>query len=175
MNAMKAFLSGLLLVASVGFSANLLADTGPNPYFTTEPSPPPVDQEFAAVLHIRANPGATGFWGEAHPQSRIDGNTITFLFDEGCGWICQFSDLQAREFPFTMPALSEGTYVVRFASDFSMTAQVYGEFVINVGNGLASPAPLPIGGQWDLMLAALLVLLAAARLLGTRSNRKAVD
>lgn len=176
MKSVKYFSSCAALFLILSTSA--IAGTGPNSSLTTDPSPPPADQEFAAVFHTVANVAAAGFWGETHPPSQIDGNTITFQFDEGCGWTCQSAELQNRQFPFTMPALPAGDYVVRFAATFSSPTVVYGEFNINVGNGGNGgvvSTPLPIGGYWTVIFAVLIALMAGARLLATQRNRNSAN
>jgi hypothetical protein len=149
-----------------------VAFAGSNAALTTNPSPPPADQDFEAVFHVTTNVGASGFWGEAFPMTEMDGNAITIHFDEGCGFICQTNDQAPGHFPFMMRALPAGAYVVRFVSPEN---GLLGAFNINVGiggGGGAAPASLPVGGYWNLLFAVLIALVAGTRLIVRQVKRE---
>lgn len=169
------FLLRVVLLAFLGACGCAIAGSDPNPpLLTITPDSPPANQEFAAVFHFYGNPNVAGFWGETHPQYRIDGNMIIISFDPGCGFLCPPGDPEYTAHPFTMPALSAGPHIVRFAVGLDPTAPVLGEFNINVGTGVAGPTQLPVGGHWTLLLAVLVILLATAQSRHTRKNMKAV-
>ena len=172
MNRIKTVLLCVVTLACVGVCGPVFAGSVPNPTLTTTPNPPPADQEFAATFYFSANPAASGFWGEAHPPSQINGNVITIAFDEGCGFLCPPGEPEYRAFPFTMPALPAGNYVVRFAAGLDSTSNVLAEFDINVGNGVVGPVALHVGGTGSLLLAALMILLATAFLRPAHQNPK---
>lgn len=146
------------LLSCLGIAASAMAQGTPAPWLST-PRPAPADQEFAATLHLRINPAVQGFWGEQHPPSAINGNTITFLFDTGCGWLCPPEEPISAAYPFTMPALPAGTYVVRFANDLAVPSEVIAEFTLNVGLGGITSTALPIGGGVSVLLGLCILLL----------------
>jgi len=151
-------LAAAALLSCLGIAASAVAQGTPAPWLST-PRPAPADQEFGATLHLRINPAVQGFWGEQHPPSAINGNTITFLFDTGCGWLCPPGEPTSVAYPFTMPALPAGTYVVRFANDLAVPSAVTAEFTLNVGLGGITSTALPIGGGASVLLGLCILLL----------------
>jgi hypothetical protein len=173
MKHVLALFLAMTAIVCVGISKMAIAEAIHNPWLSSTPNPPPANQEFPATLHYFGNPGMTGFWGEEHPLSVIDGNVITFMFDTGCGWICPPGNPQYNDFTFIMPALPEGRYTVRLADSLTPGSSAMAQFEINIGQGGMSPTTLPLGGYWNLSLAALLLALALlhprARLRDTNS------
>lgn len=125
--------------------------------WTTQPIP--VGQEFDASFGFRTNVSALGFWGDGVPPIVIEGNTLRIAFDEGCGFICPTNDMAYQQFPFRLPALPAGSYVVRIEASTATS-----EFPIVVVGGLPAPTALPVGGRATSLLGALLALAAIAAL-----------
>ena len=130
--------------------------------FWTTPNPPSADQEFAATLRILVNPATAGFWNNENPPlHRIDGNIVEVVFDMGCGWLCPPGDHTFVNYPFTMPPLPAGPYVVRFVGSLTSPSPVYAEFNITIGGGGPTPSTaLPLGGKWNALLGGVLLLMA---------------
>ena len=164
MKGLVQFLSTAALLACLELGAPAFAQGNPSSSLTTMPHPAPADQEFAAILHIHVNPAAQAFWGEERPQNVINGNQITFLFDTGCGWLCPPYEPTAMAYPFTMPALPAGTYVIRFANALEAPSEVYAQFTLNVGLGGITSTALPVGGTASAGLGLLIVLFGWKRL-----------
>lgn len=158
-----------LLAATVAFfavwaSTIAFAQSSLPASFWTTPNPPPADQEFAATLRILVNPGVWGIWpgeGQVPSNIQIDGNLIRIPFDIGCGFICPPSEPAYTNFPFVMPALPIGAYVIQFVDSPTPPASVYAEFNITVGYGEVAPSTaLPTGGEWNALLGGVLLLMA---------------
>lgn len=159
MNAqMKMFFAALFLVC-LGLAGAATAQDTHIPTLATNPSRPPANQQFAATFYFVTNPASVGFWDQQHPTTVINGNVVTFGFDTGCGFLCPPGNPTYTAFPFTMPALPAGTYVVRFASDPNSSSAVYGEFTLDVGLGAVTPTALPIGGYASGILGLLILVL----------------
>lgn len=144
------------------------------PSFSTNPSPPPPDQQFSAVLRIHVNPWTIGFWEELPLMSNINGNVVEILFDTGCGFLCPPFDPEYQDYPFTMPALPAGNYVVRFVGAFGQPDPPYAQFDLAVGNGAQTAASLPVGGAWSILLAALLALFSGAWIRRVHQARRTI-
>ena len=157
MRALMSFFSTVALLTCLGFSTSAIAERAP--WLSTTPNPPPADQDFPAVLHIMVNPMTQGFWGEQYPEKVVNGNVITYSFDTGCGFLCGGGEPTYKAFPFTMPALPAGTYIVRFALDPNETSNFLAEFTIDVGLGGSTSTDLPIGGSASALLGLLILLL----------------
>jgi len=90
---------------------------------------------------------------------QISANVITIPFDYGCGFLCPGADPAFKAFPFAMPALPEGNYVVRFIDDFS---NPIAQFDLAVVAANASVASTPA-------LSPLLLMMLALTFIGTGS------
>lgn len=176
MNMPKTLFSAALFILCLGLAGVSFAQDTHAPSLTTDPSSAPANQEFAAFLNFETNPGSAGFWGEPRPTHVIDGNVITFAFDTGCGWICPPGVPTYRAFPFTMPALPAGTYVVRFAESLYppiAPSSIIAEFTVDVGLGGGEVStPLPLGGSASVLLGLLILMLGWKRLYARGDLRK---
>ena len=168
MDTPRKLLSFIGLLICLGFAGAAFAQTPHNPSLTTDPNPPPANQEFSAFFNVETNPASAGFWGELRPGHVIDGNVITFGFDTGCGWPCSPGVPTYRAFPFTMPSLPAGTYVVRFAESLYppiSPSAIIAEFTVDVGlGGGAVSTPLPLGGYASVLFGLLILVLGWKRL-----------
>lgn len=171
MKALKLLFLPVLFLVCLGLSTSAIAEQ--IPWLSTTPNPPPADQEFPAVFHITTNPSTIGFWSE-RPWSVVNGNVVTILFDPGCGWLCGGGEDTYNAFPFTMPALPAGTYVVRFALGFESSSTVFAEFTINVGQGAGTSTALPISESAIALLGLLILLLGWQHLRGRRGDEDRV-
>jgi hypothetical protein len=153
------FVIAVLLSLAV-LTSSAFGQTTPPPSFSTTLNPPPANQEFAAVLRIWTNPATIGFWDGRPVASHVNGNVVDIQFDVGCGFLCPAGTLQYQNYPFTMPALPDGHYVLRFVAGFEPNDPLYAQFDIAVGNGTLPLASLPVGGGWSVLLGGLLALLA---------------
>ncbi len=176
MDTPRKLLSLVGLLICLAFAGAAFAQTTDYHSLTTDPNPPPANQEFSAFFNFVTNPSSTGFWGELRPTHVIDGNVITFAFDTGCGWICPPGVPTYRAFPFMMPALPAGTYVVRFAESLYppiSPSSIIAEFTVDVGLGGGEVSrPLPLGGSASVLLGLLILMLGWKRLHARGNSRK---
>lgn len=140
----------------------------PAPALTTTIVPPPANQPFAAAFHYYAHPTAFGFNGFGGPNIAISGNTITLLFDGGCGFICPGGPVYAT-FPFTMPALQSGRYRVRIVTGITSPTEL-AAFDLDVG-ATATAVPAGSGSAMALLIALLALLGALHQELRNRHSR----
>lgn len=148
----------------LGMSSIAVAQTPDTSTFRTIPGSPPADRPFDAVFGIVMHEFVTGFYG-IYPQYRVLGDRVDILFDTGCGLPCPtLGSTVYLEYPLIMPALSAGSYTVRFVyGEFDNPSEVFGEFQMIVG-GAAAAAQLPAGDSVPWLLGLLLILAALARL-----------
>ncbi len=176
MDTPRKMLSFFGLLICLGFAGAAFAQTTHPQSLTTDPNPAPANEEFSAFFNFVTNPGSAGFWGEQRPTYVVDGNVITFIFDTGCGWICATGVPTYRAFPFTMPALPAGTYVVRFAESLIppiSPSSIIAEFTVDVGlGGGVAATPLPLGGSASGVLGLLILMLGWKRLYSRGDFRK---
>ena len=154
----------LVLWLILGVSCIAAAQAPDTSTFRTMPSPPPADQPFDAVFGVVMHEGVTGFHG-IYPQYRVQDKRVDILFDIGCGFPCpSLGSTYYLEYPLVMPALSAGSYTVRFSDgDFDDPSRLLAEFPMVVG-GSAPPAQLPAGDLVPWLLGLLLIFAALARL-----------
>lgn len=127
--------------------------------FATSPSPALANQPFAATFSTTTNPTAVGIWG--NPQLQISGNTITIPFDYGCGFLCPGGGPAFKAFPFFMPALPAGAYVIRFVD--ASFSNLIAQFDLPIVDAPVASASVPA-------LSPLLLALLALILIGTGST-----
>ena len=133
----------------------------PPPTLTTTINPPPANQPFEAVFNIFASPDSYGFGPE--PFIRVNGNSISIYFIAGCGQPCAPRSYSA--FPFTMPALPPGDYLVSFSWFLPSPPIIYAQLPLTVAGGAATPVAVPsMSTRWLAALALLLVVVGTGLL-----------
>lgn len=168
-------LNALLFVmaATAATFASAAGEPVAGAYITFEPNPPPANQVFHGVLHRQGHPGSMGFFAEPSgiARHRITADSVDFLFDTGCGFLCPPLPPAVVASPFTLPALSAGPYRVRILSDFGDSPQVLADVAIVVAGGAPPATALPVGGGFGSTLLGLLVVAAGLVMLRSRVSR----
>jgi hypothetical protein len=168
---------GLLVLMFVAAHASFASSAGEpitGAYVTFELNPPPANQTFHGMLHRQGHPGSLGFLADASGIAlhRITADSIDFLFDTGCGFLCPPLPPEVIASPFTLPALPAGPHRVRILSNFGDTPQILADFTIAVGGGAAGAVALPLGGSLGNGLLGVILAAAGVLMLGRRMRRR---
>lgn len=97
--------------------------------------PAPANQEFGAVFHVYTSIGSSG---DIYVKS-VGPTEVVLSFNRGCGFLCPGAS-EYRAFPFRMPALSPGQYIVNFGDSFGL-------FELSVDIGVSPADPVKINGE----------------------------
>ena len=167
---------GLLLLLAIAAQPSLASAAG-DPiapaYITFEPDPPRANEAFSGVLHRQGHPASLGFLVEPSgvARHRITADSIDFLFDTGCGFLCPPLPPAVVASPFTLPALPAGPFRVRVLSHFGDNPDVLANVDIVVAGGAPAATALPVGGGVGSTLLGLLVVAAGLVVLRSRVSR----